>query len=120
VIALRQIGNGGINYDAGVTERTDIGGRMHLDRMCPGGGWNAGNGVAFVVAYSAYIDATAIALLALAGQEKQPAVQASLAWLVKRLPGCPSPYSLAWGVLALAAYPEVKPRSREGARARDG
>ena len=93
---------------------------MHLDRMCPGGGWNAGNGVAFVVAYSAYIDATAIALLALAGQEKQPAVQASLAWLVKRLPGCPSPYSLAWGVLALAAYPEVKPRSREGARARDG
>ena len=61
------------------------------------------------VAYSAYFDATAIALLALAGHEKQPAVQASLAWLVKRLPGCASPYSLAWGVLALAAYPEVSP-----------
>lgn len=56
------------------------------------------------VPYSPHIDATAIALLALAGHEKEPGVQSSLAWLVKRLPGCPSPYSLAWGILALAAY----------------
>ena len=48
-----------------------------------------------------------IALLALAGHEKEPGVQTSLAWLVNRLPGCPSPYSLAWGILALAAYRDV-------------
>ena len=45
--------------------------------------------------------------IALAGHEKEPGVQSSLAWLVKRLPGCPSPYSLAWGILALAAYRAV-------------
>ena len=30
-----------------------------------------------------------------------------MAWLVNRLRGCPSPYSLAWGILALAAYREI-------------
>lgn len=80
---------------------------MLLDRMCPGGGWNAGNGIAFGVPHSAYIDATAIALLAIAGHEKEPFVQSSLDWLVNRLPGCPLPYSLAWGISALAAYREV-------------
>ena len=104
VIALRQIHRRGINQTAAVIERIDRGIQMLLDRMCPGGGWNAGNGVAFGVPYSPYIDATAIALLALAGHEREPGVQWSLAWLVKRLPGCPSPYSLAWGILALAAY----------------
>jgi hypothetical protein len=34
----------------------------------------------------------------------EQAVQLSLHWLVNRLAGCPSPYSLAWGILALAAY----------------
>jgi len=86
---------------------------MLLDRMCPGGGWNAGNGSAFGVGYSAYIDATAIALLALGGHEHEPGVRNSLAWLANRLPGCPSPYSLAWGILALAAY---RAASREAAK----
>ena len=87
-----------------MTERIEQGVTMLLDRMCPGGGWNAGNGMAFGVQYSAYIDATAIALLALAGNETKPGVRDSLAWLVNRLSGCPSPYSLARGILALAAY----------------
>jgi len=104
VISLRQIHRRGINRTTAVIERIHLGIQMLLDRMCPGGGWNAGNGVAFGVPYSPYIDATAIALLALAGHEKEPGVQSSLAWIVKRLPGCPSPYSLAWGILALAAY----------------
>lgn len=107
VIALRQVKNRGLNESAGVVERIEKGVSMLLDRMCPGGGWNAGNGIAFGVPYSAYIDATAIALLALAGHEKEPGVQSSLAWLANRLPGCPSPYSLAWGILALAAYRAV-------------
>lgn len=109
VIALRQAKSRGLNATAGVVERIEMGVSMLLDRMCPGGGWNAGNGVAFGVPYSAYIDATAIALLALAGHEKEPGVQNSLVWMVNRLPECPSPYSLAWGILALAAYRNVSP-----------
>ena len=107
VIALRQVRNRGINLKAEVIERIELGVSMLFDRMCPGGGWNAGNGVAFGVKCAAYIDATAIALLALAGHEKEPSVQTSLTWLLNRLPGCPSPYSLAWGILALAAYRNV-------------
>ncbi|PYT26135.1 MAG: hypothetical protein DMG57_22565 [Acidobacteria bacterium] len=101
LIALRQIRHRGLSQAPGVTERIDLGVSMLLNRMCPGGGWNAGNGVAFGAPYSAYIDTTAIALRALAGHEKERSVQASLAWLVNRLLGCPSPYSLAWGILAL-------------------
>ena len=77
---------------------------MLIDRICPGGGWNAGNGMAFGVPYTPYVDATAIALLALAGRQQSAGVRKSLAWLAGRLPACPSPYSLAWGVLALTAY----------------
>lgn len=104
LIALRQISKHWAIRSSAIIARVGLGTSMLLDRMCPGGGWNAGNGMAFGVAYDAYIDATAIALLALAGHKKEPSAQTSLAWLVNRLPGCPSPYSLAWGVLALAAY----------------
>ena len=104
LIALRQIRNRGLYHSACMIERIDMAVSMLLDRMCPGGGWNAGNGVAFGIAYSAYIDTTAVSLLALAGHENESGVRTSLAWLVNRLPGCPSPYSLAWGTLALAAY----------------
>ncbi len=63
-----------------------------------------GNGVAFGVPYAPYVDVTAIALLALRGHENEPGIQDSLTWLVNHLLSCPSPYSLAWGILALAAY----------------
>src|SRR5581483_3806536 len=80
---------------------------MLLDRMCPGGGWNAGNGVALGASYAPYIDATSIALLALRTCRHEPAVRQSLSWLSRRLGHCPSPFSLAWGILALAAYRDV-------------
>jgi hypothetical protein len=117
VIALRQIRNRGFTHEARVTERIDIGVSMLLDRMCPGGGWNAGNGRAFGVPYAPYIDATSIALLALSGYDRDPGVRASLIWLVNRLAGCPSPYSVAWGVLALAAYRDIKEVSETLGRA---
>jgi hypothetical protein len=107
LIALQQIKSRGLNPTGSVVERIDIGITMILDRMCPGGGWNAGNGMAFGVPYAAYIDATGIALLALAGHKEELGVRASLGWLLNRLPGCPSPYSLAWGILALTAYREI-------------
>jgi hypothetical protein len=103
LIALQQIGAVGLTQEPRLNERISLGIDMLLDRICPGGGWNAGNGVAFGVALAPYIDATAIALLALQSHECE-AVDTSLRWLRVRLPHCLSPYSLAWGVLALAAY----------------
>ncbi len=91
---------------------------MLLDRMCPGGGWNSGNGVAFGVPLAPHIDATAIALLALTRHQEDQGVQRSLHWLVNRLAGCPSPYSLAWGVLAIAAYRRITPEGRDNLRVR--
>ena len=99
-------------------ERVDFGSRMLLDRVCPGGGWNSGNGVAFGVALTPHIDATSIALLALMGREKEQEVQRSLHWLVNRLVGRPSPYSMAWGVLAIAAYRRISPEASESLRDR--
>jgi hypothetical protein len=92
---------------AKLDQRLELGAEMLLDRMCPGGGWNAGNGMAFGIPYVPYIDTTAIALLALRGYESGLGIQRSLSWLVNRLPSCPSPYSLAWGILALAAYQHI-------------
>lgn len=104
LIALQKAREYGLCRGFELTDRVEVGTSMLLDRICPGGGWNAGNGVAFGVPYSAYVDTTAIALLALARRKNESGVRTSLAWLVNRLPGCPSPYSLAWGTLALTAY----------------
>ena len=109
LIALQQVRNAGLSLDARLDERMTLGIGMLLDRMCPGGGWNAGNGIAFGMAFAPYIDATSIALLALQGH-KNNAVNASLSWLSARLGGCPSPYSLAWAIVALAAYHEESER----------
>ena len=46
LIALQQARQRGDNKTALLKERVDLGIRMLLDRMCPGGGWNSGNGVA--------------------------------------------------------------------------
>src|SRR5262245_11224747 len=46
------------------TARIELGTEMLLDRTCPEGGWNAGNGIVFGVPLTPHIDATAIALLA--------------------------------------------------------
>ena len=118
LIALQQARQRGYNRTAQLTERVDLGASMLLDRMCPGGGWNSGNGVAFGVPLAPHIDATSIALLALTGHEKDQGVQSSLHWLVNRLAGCPSPYSLAWGVLAISAYRRICPEARESLRDR--
>jgi hypothetical protein len=103
LIALQNARNCGFSPESRLSERISTGVSMLLDRMCPGGGWNAGNSAAFGVSYAPYIDATSIALLA-RRHEHEPAVRASLSWLATRLPDCSSPYSLAWGLLAITAY----------------
>lgn len=118
LIALQQSRQRGFDNTARLTERVDVGASMLLDRMCPGGGWNSGNGVVFGVALAPQVDATSIALLAMTCHEKELGVQRSLHWLLKHLPGCPSPYSLAWGVLAVAAYRHISPEASESLRDR--
>jgi hypothetical protein len=103
----------GLNRTSELALRIEMGESMLLDRVCPGGGWNAGNGMAFGVPYPPYADATSIALLALVGHKKEPGVQASLAWLMNRLAECPSPYSLAWGILALTEYRDISSEVKE-------
>jgi hypothetical protein len=90
--------------------RLDLGYAMLLDRMCPGGGWNAGNSVVYNVALAPHIDASAIALSALRRHCRRPEVQQSLAWLLSA--HCSSAYSLAWRILATRSYLDVQPDVR--------
>jgi hypothetical protein len=76
---------------------------MLIDRACPGGGWNAGNSVVYGAALTPMLDPTAAALVALRGK-RHSAIDASLDWLGRAAPDCPSVFSLAWSVLALAAH----------------
>ena len=113
LIVLQQASERGFCRSAQLRERVELGTSMLLDRMCPSGGWNSGNGVAFGVPLAPHLDATALALLALKGEEHHPSFQMSLQWLVNHLAGSPSAYSMAWGTLAIAAYREASPKARE-------
>jgi hypothetical protein len=54
--------------------------------------------------------------LALRGFQDAPGVWNSLSWLETRLAGCPSLYSLAWGLLALAAYSDTGAKAAQTMR----
>ena len=77
---------------------------MLLDRACPGGGWNAGNGVAFGVPLEPHADVTSLALISLLPHRHHPTVQASLSWLKNSLPSLSSVNSVCWAAMALAAH----------------
>ena len=77
---------------------------MLQDRACPKGGWNAGNGVVYGSPMAPHFDATAIALLALRSEPSNKLIDRSLLWLERQVGSCPSPWSLAWSILALDAY----------------
>jgi len=87
-----------------VSFRIRRGTEMLLDRACPGGGWNAGNGVVYGFPLAPHPDATAIALLALGGERRNDAITSALDWLWRTAATCSAPWSLAWSVLALDAY----------------
>ncbi len=77
---------------------------MLMDRACPGGGWNAGNGVVYGVPLAPHLDATAVALLALRGEQTNDTIASSVDWLDRKVVNCGAPWSLAWSILALHAY----------------
>ncbi len=77
---------------------------MLYDRICPGGGWNAGNGIVYGSPMVPHPDTTAIALLGLQGEPASEPISTSLDWLERRAETCFAPWSLAWAILALNAY----------------
>jgi hypothetical protein len=87
-----------------VSFRIRCGKEMLLDRACPGGGWNAGNGVVYGVPLAPHLDATAIALLALGGEQRNDPIASALDWLWRTAATCSAPWSLAWSILALDAH----------------
>ena len=87
-----------------VSFRIKRGVEMLLDRACPDGGWNAGNGVVYGVPLAPHLDATAAALLALLGEQPNDVIAKSLNWLEHRAGTCCAPWSLAWSILALNAH----------------
>jgi len=87
-----------------VSFRIRRGKEMLQDRVCPGGGWNAGNGVVYGIPLAPHLDATAIALLALGREESNGAIASGLDWLEHRAGTCSAHWSLAWSILALDAY----------------
>jgi hypothetical protein len=84
--------------------RVDCGIQMLFDRACPGGGWNAGNGVVYGCPLAPHVDDTAIALLALSDRGPDPVVQSGVQYLERVAPTLTAPWSLAWSILALAAH----------------
>jgi hypothetical protein len=103
ILALNQLpcSCGGLEK---VPARIDCGIQMLFDRACPGGGWNAGNGVVYGTPLAPHPDDTAIALLALRDRAMYPVVQGSVAYLERVAPTLTAPWSLAWAILALAAH----------------
>jgi hypothetical protein len=107
LIALERAKNQGLIHGSEMWNRLNLGAEMLLDRACPEGGWNAGNGVVYGVPMRPHIDATALALAALRFHYHLPTVHSSLTWMLNRI-DCPSAYSLAWVILAAAAYRDVR------------
>lgn len=112
IIALQKIVRSGLCQDGECRGRIQLGYEMLLDRTCPGGGWNAGNGVVFGVALRPHVDATAIALLALHHYPAAAAIEQSLRWLGAHAVRCPSPFSIAWAVLAMDVYRNLIPETK--------
>lgn len=84
--------------------RVELGTEMLLDRGCPGGGWNSGNGIVYGAAMAPHPDDTAIALLALGRRAQGHILSASVDYLERAAPMLNAGWSLAWCVLALSAY----------------
>jgi hypothetical protein len=87
-----------------LVNRIQLGTEMLRDRACPGGGWNAGNGIVFGSALQPHIDTTAIGLLALTEHGGQPSTRQALNWLHQACVECSSAYSLAWTAVALLLH----------------
>jgi hypothetical protein len=102
ILALKH--SRGISQQASRQLRIRHGVEMLYDRICPEGGWNAGNSVVYGFPLAPHPDATALALLSLLNEPPNQFITSSLDWLERRAETCFAPWSLAWTILALAAF----------------
>ena len=99
-----------LKYSRGISQQDLVhlrirhGVEMLYDRICPKGGWNAGNGVVYGFPLAPHADATALALVSLLNEPRNDFITASLDWLERRAETCFAPWSLAWTLLALDAF----------------
>ena len=77
---------------------------MLLDRVCVGGGWNAGNSVVYGSPLRPHVEATAIALIALQDEPRTPLIEQSLDWLRQQAAILHAVSSLAWSILSLFLF----------------
>ena len=87
-------------------KRINLGVEMLLDRVCVGGGWNAGNSVVYGGPLLPHVEATAIALLALQDEHRSVMIDKSLEWLKLNAASIDAVTSLAWCILSLFSYQE--------------
>jgi len=86
---------------------------MLYDRMCPGGGGNAGNPMVYGVAGIPRVGPTVWALLALLDQRDRAENRKSLDWLAAAFPEIQGPGSLALAHLCLQAHGQAVPGNQE-------
>lgn len=98
-------------------ERMQLAERMLYDRVCPGGGWNAGNPIVYGEPGIPRVGPTVWALLALRNNKGRSANVESLEWLERNQQDIPGPGSLALSQLCLKAYgrsaASIEPRLHE-------
>jgi hypothetical protein len=80
-----------------------------FDRMCAGGGWNAGNPMVYGAAGEPSVVPTVWALLALRGLPSREEVRLSLHWLERTTSKTQSPASAALARICLRAYGRALP-----------
>jgi hypothetical protein len=107
LIALERAKALGLIHGDQLRCRLNLGTDMLLDRACPQGGWNAGNGIVYGVPLRPHLDATALALAALRFHCHRPTVNSSLTWMLNQI-NCSSAYSMAWLILSATAYKDCR------------
>lgn len=124
IVALEKALDQGVVPTRPTLQRVQLGKEMLLNRVCAGGGWNAGNSEVYGVALRPHLDTTAIALLGLQDGLTDHTAVASAQWMFGSVSKCRSPYSVAWVLLAAAtlsahsnalaarAIPEIETRLR--------
>jgi hypothetical protein len=91
------------------TRRRSLATSLLVDRMCPGGGWNAGNPVVYGVAGEPSVVPTVWALVALRNLPSRDEVTLSLNWLERAASESQSPASAALTRICLRAYGRAMP-----------
>jgi len=102
MLALK--GPGGYGASRRARTRIEEAEAMLLDRVCPGGGWNYGNKRVLDVDLEPYPDTTALALLALQRNPRDPAIEDGFRALDRLMDARASGLALGLGALARRAW----------------